>query len=51
MTALLDSAALDRADDTLAHLLSAEFMKLRATSAGVALSHWFHRVHGGGADD
>jgi hypothetical protein len=34
MTALLDSAALDRADDTLAHLLSAEFMKLRATSAG-----------------
>lgn len=37
MTALLDSAALDRAGDigtTLARLLRAEFMKLRTTSAG-----------------
>ena len=37
MTALLDSAALDQADDTgttLARLLRAEFMKLRTTSTG-----------------
>jgi ABC-2 type transport system permease protein len=37
MTALLDSAALDRADDTgttLARLLRAEFMKIRTTSTG-----------------
>jgi ABC-2 type transport system permease protein len=37
MTALLDSAALDQADDTgttLARLVRAEFMKLRTTDAG-----------------
>ena len=37
MTALLDSAALDQADDsgtTLVRLVRAEFMKLRTTSAG-----------------
>jgi ABC-2 type transport system permease protein len=37
MTALLDSAALDRADDTgttLVRLLRAEFMKIRTTSTG-----------------
>ena len=37
MTALLDSAALDQADDTgttLARLLRAEFMKIRTTSTG-----------------
>ena len=37
MTALLDSAALDEADDTgttLARLFGAEFMKIRTTSSG-----------------
>src|ERR1700733_10493934 len=37
MTALLDSAALDQADDTgttLVRLLRAEFMKIRTTSTG-----------------
>jgi hypothetical protein len=53
MTALLDSAALDQADDTgttPVRLLRGEFMKIRTTDTGW-LPHRFHRVHGAGADN